>query len=392
MMIDRRHKQQILELLEYFPVVGIVGPRQVGKTTLVKSLMGQLKRKSIYIDLEYPEDLNKLTDPVLFFKQNPDACIIIDEVQRRPDLFPVLRSVIDRKREPGRFILLGSASPEIIRDTSESLAGRIAYIELPPFNLLEIIDKISYDKHWFYGGFPNALLAPNQKYAKIWLQQFVQTYIERDLPLLGFPGSPQIASRLWQMLAHYNGNLMNATNFGNALGISVPTVNRYLDFFEEAFLIRRLQPWRTNAKKRLVKSSKIFIRDTGLLHYLAGIIDINSLLGNVLIGSSWENYVIEQIYQLLPSEYSIFFYRSHAGAEADLLLVKGIEPICCIEIKYSSSPKVSKGLISVISDLETANNFIITPASDTYVLNPQLTVMRLINFLTIQLPELTGKH
>lgn len=387
-MIVRKDKQHVLDLMEYFPIVGIVGPRQVGKTTLVKALRGQLNRKAIYIDLEYPEDLNKLTDPVLFFEQNQEACIIIDEVQRMSELFPVLRSVIDRKREPGRFILLGSASPGLIRDASESLAGRIAYVELSPFNLIEIGDILSYDKHWFYGGFPNALLAPNPRLSKIWLQQFVQTYIERDLPLLGFPGSPQIASRLWQMLAHYNGNLLNASSFANALGISVPTVNRYLDFFEDAFLIRRLRPWEINAKKRLVKSPKIFIRDTGLLHHLAGIADFNGLLGNVLIGSSWENYVIEQIYQLLQEDYKLYFYRTQAGAEADLILVKGIKPICCIEIKYTSNPKVTKGLMNVISDLGSVNNFIITPLSDTYSLNPQLTVINLVNFLTLQLPQL----
>ena len=199
--------------MEYFPVVGIVGPRQVGKTTLAKAIRPQLKRKVLYIDLEYPGDLNKLADPVLFLEQNQDSCIIIDEVQRMPNLFPILRSIIDKNREPGRFILLGSASPELIRDTSESLAGRIAYVELSPFNLLEISDVFTYDKHWFFGGFPNALLAKNDKIARIWLQQFVQTYIERDLPTLGFTGSTIVASRLWQMLAHYNGNLLNASSF-----------------------------------------------------------------------------------------------------------------------------------------------------------------------------------
>jgi predicted AAA+ superfamily ATPase len=190
------------------------------------------------------------------------------------------------------------------------------------------------------------------------------------------------------MLAHYNGNLLNATSFANALGITVPTVNRYLDFFEEAFLIRRLRPWIINAKKRLVKSPKIFIRDTGLLHYLAGIDNINSLFGNVLIGSSWENYVIEQIYQLLLPEYAMYFYRSHAGAEADLLLVKGIKPVCCIEIKYSSNPKASKGLMSVIADLETVKNYIISPISDTYMLNAHILVTKLPVFLTDYLPDI----
>lgn len=390
-MIERKDKQHVLDLMEYFPIVGIVGPRQVGKTTLVKALARQLKRNSIYIDLEYPEDQNKLTDPVLFFEQNQEACFIIDEVQRMPGLFPILRSVIDRKREPGRFILLGSASPELIRETSESLAGRIAYVEMSPFNFLEIQDRFSYDKHWFHGGFPNALLAPNPKLSNIWLQQFVQTYIERDLPLLGFSGSPQMTTRLWQMLAHYNGNLLNASSFANALSLSVPTVTRYLNFFEEAFLIRRLQPWAINAKKRLVKSPKIYIRDTGLLHYLAGITNFNSLLGNVLIGSSWENYVIEQICQLLPADYKAYFYRTQAGAEADLILARSIQPLCVIEIKYTSKPKISKGLMNVILDMNTVNNFIITPLSDTYLINKHLTVISLANFLSLQLPELIEK-
>lgn len=374
--------------MEYFPVVGIVGPRQVGKTTLAKVIRPQLKRNVLYIDLEYPGDLNKLADPVLFLELNQDSCIIIDEVQRMPNLFPILRSIIDKNREPGRFILLGSASPELIRDTSESLAGRIAYVELSPFNLLEISDVFTYDKHWFFGGFPNALLAKNDKIARIWLQQFVQTYIERDLPALGFTGSTIVASRLWQMLAHYNGNLLNASSFAKALGVSVPTVVRYLDFFEEAFLIRRLRPWEYNAKKRLVKSSKVYIRDTGLLHYLAGIPDFNSLLGNLLIGSSWENYVIEQIGHLLPLEFKMFFYRTHAGAEVDLVIVKGLIPVSCIEIKFTSTPKQSKGLIQVMSDLNTKLNFIVTPNSDTYSINQEVVVTNLLDFLTKQLDKL----
>jgi len=390
-MIQRKHTKHILELMDYFPVVGIVGPRQVGKTTLAKAISPQIKKDVLYVDLEYPGDLNKFADPVLFLEQNQNACIIIDEVQRMPDLFPVLRSIIDKNREPGRFILLGSASPELIRDTSESLAGRIAYVELSPFNLLEINDHYTYDKHWFLGGFPNALMATNDKIARIWLQQFVQTYIERDLPALGFAGSTMVASRLWQMLAHNNGNLLNATSFSNALGVSVPTVVRYLDFFEEAFLIRRLRPWEFNTKKRLVKSPKIYIRDTGLLHYLAGIPDINSLLGNILIGSSWENYVIEQVGHMLPNEYKMFFYRTQAGAEVDLVIVKGIVPVSCIEIKFSSTPKQSKGFTQVMSDLDTKFNFIITPNSDTFNINQDVMVTNLVDFLTIQLGKLISR-
>ena len=383
MIIERRQKQQLLDLLEYFPVVCIVGPRQVGKTTLVKSMIGRLGREAVYIDLEYPPDENKLSDPVLFFEQNVEKCVIIDEVQRKPGLFPVLRSMIDRKRAPGRFILLGSASPGLIRDSSESLAGRIAFMELYPLHLLEVNEYYDYTRHWFAGGFPNALLAPKRQLSQKWLQQFVQTYTERDLPLLGFPGTSKIAARLWHMLAHFNGNIWKATSFANSLDLTVPTVNRYLDFFESAFLVRRLQPWGMNAKKRLVKSPKVYMRDTGLLHYLAGINDFDMLMGNVQIGSSWENYVIEQISQLLPDDFSVFYYRTQAGAEADLIIVKGIKPLYCIEIKYSSNPKVTKSFMNVIEDLNTSLNYIITPASDTYWINKQIRVTNLTDFLNV---------
>lgn len=384
-MIARKIQNHIHDLLSYFPAVGIIGPRQVGKTTLVKQLMTQIKQPSIYLDLEYPGDLSKLNDPVLFLEQNQDYCIIIDEVQRMPELFPVLRSLIDQNRIPGRFILLGSASPEIIQNSSESLAGRIAYVQLTPFNFLEVQYISTLNLLWFRGGFPNALLAPDDNLSKTWLQQFVMTYIERDLPMLGFPGTPKVANRLWQMLAHYNGNLLNASNFSKALGISVPTSLKYIDFFENAFLVRRLQPWEFNAKKRLVKSPKIYIRDTGLLHHLAGIKDFNSLMGNILIGSSWEGYVIEQIAQILPDDYGVYFYRTQAGAEADLVIVRGIKPICCIEIKFTSSPSASKGLMNVISDLGTQKNYIITPQSDTFYVNKQVQVMKLEDFIRDEL-------
>ncbi len=387
-MIKRIATKTITEYLEFFPVIGIVGPRQVGKTTLVKSLMEKINVTSVYLDLEYPEDLNKLNDPVLYLEQNNDKCIIIDEVQRKPDLFPIIRSLVDRNRRPGRFIILGSASPELIRDSSESLAGRIAYVNLHPFNITEIKQIYNYKQHWFNGGFPNALLATKPEFAKIWIQQFVQTYIERDLPLLGFPAQPTITRRFWQMLAHYNGNLWNASAFSKALSLSNPTVIRYADFFEEAFLIRRLKPWNVNAKKRMVKSPKIYIRDTGLLHHLAGINDFESLHGNILIGSSWENYVIEQISQLIKSNFELFFYRTQAGAEADLIIANGIIPVCCIEIKFSSDPKVSKGFLNVINDLQTKSNYIITPESSTYPLNRQISVVNLIDFITNVLPEI----
>jgi predicted AAA+ superfamily ATPase len=384
-MIPRRQSSHIEKLLSYFPAVAIVGPRQVGKTTLVLALSKILEKEVIYLDLEYPEDLSKLQDPVLFLEQKHDACVIIDEVQRMRGLFPVLRSLIDRDRQPARFILLGSASPELIRDSSESLAGRIAYVELSPFNFLEIQDRFEYRKHWFYGGFPNALLAPDASMSVSWISQFVRTYMERDLPALGFGGNSAFAMRFWQMLAHHNGNLLNASSLANALGVSVTTIKRYLDFFEQAYLIRLLQPWEYHAKKRLVKSPKIYLRDTGILHYLAGIGNMDTLYGHTLVGSSWENYVIEQIGQLLPDNFTMHFYRTQAGAEVDLVLVDGLIPRFCIEIKHSSTPAITRGMIQVIDDLQTPHNFIITPQTATFDIKSGVTVCNFKDFLTNQL-------
>jgi uncharacterized protein len=259
---------------------------------------------------------------------------------------------------------------------------------MTPFNLLEVRDVADYRKHWFYGGFPNALLAPDPGIARIWFDQFIQTYIERDMPALGFSGSPIIASRLWRMLANLNGNLLNTSNLANALGISVTTVRRFLVFFENAYLIRRLLPWDMNAKKRIVKSPKIYFRDTGILHHLAGITNMDTLLGNILVGSSWENYVIEQISQLLPDELSLYFYRTSAGAEVDLVIVRGLEPWMCVEIKHTSSPKISRGFLNVIEDLKTNNNYIITPETDSFQLNEKVKVSNLLHFISNELPEM----
>jgi predicted AAA+ superfamily ATPase len=350
-----------------------------------------LEKEVVYLDLEYPEDLSKLQDPVLFLEHKSSACVIIDEVQRMRGLFPVLRSLIDRDRQPSRFILLGSASPELIRDSSESLAGRIAYVELTPFNFLEIQERFEYRKHWFYGGFPNALLAPDESLSAAWISQFVRTYMERDLPALGFGGSSAFAMRFWQMLAHHNGNLLNASSLANALGVSVTTIKRYLDFFEEAYLIRLLQPWEHNAKKRLVKSPKIYLRDTGVLHYLAGIGSMDTLYGHALVGSSWENYVIEQIDQLLPDNISMYFYRTQAGAEIDLVLVDGLRPVCCIEIKHTSRPIVTRGMTQVIEDLETQQNYIITPQTDSFDIKAGIKVCGFKTFLNEQLTVIIGE-
>lgn len=380
-MIDRRYNERLVKLLSYFPVVGIVGPRQVGKTTLVKTLKQIVPTETVYLDLEYPNDLNKLTDPALFLEKLANACVIIDEVQRRPDLFPIIRSLVDQDRRPGRFIVLGSASPELIRDSSESLAGRIAYVEISPFNRSEV-REIEIERHWLRGGFPNSLLAPDDELSQIWLSQFIKTYIERDLPMLGFPADPSTTNRFWRMLANSSGNLLNISQFANSLGLSVPTIKRYIHFFENAYLIRLLPPFESNAKKRITKSSKIYIRDTGVMHNLMGTLRLDQLYGNPMIGASWEAYVIEQIAAVVPENYQLSFYRTHAGAEMDLVISTSNQVIACIEVKFSSNPKLTKGFWASFGDLNPGTAYVIIPKATTaYPIHDKVLVVGLDEFM-----------
>jgi predicted AAA+ superfamily ATPase len=387
-MINRLITDELLSLISFFPAVGLVGPRQVGKTTLSKLLAEKLQREIIYLDLELPSDLAKLDEPELFLNQFKERFIVIDEVQRKPDLFPVLRALIDQHRVAGRFLLLGSASPELIRDSSESLAGRISYKELTPLNLCEIGNLSQGGKHWFRGGFPNALLAPSDTLSKNWLSSFVQSYVERDLPLLGLQVSPVLIRRFWSMLAHLQAGLWNASTVANSLGVTAPTVKRYFDFMEQAYMVRRLPAFHTNAKKRLVRSPKVYIRDSGILHHLVGIKDSEQLQGHPILGASWEGYVIEQISQVIGSEIELFYYRTHEGTECDLVLTRGGKSLACIEIKYTSSPKVSKGFRIAIEDLASRNNFIVTPASADYLADTHIRVCNLKDFLTKYIPAI----
>jgi len=380
-MIRRNIEEELKELLSYFPVLGLVGARQVGKTTLAKEILKDMEKPCLYLDLELPEDFNKLTEPDLFLNQYQDHCIVFDEVQRVPGLFPVLRSLIDQNRKPGRFFLLGSASPALIRDASESLAGRIVYRQLTPLLLKEVESTISFEKHWLRGGFPDSLLAPTDKLSNTWRRSFVQSYVERDLPLLGLNVDPILIRKFWTMLAHFHGNVWNAQNFGKSLGISGPTVNKYLNFMEQAFLIFSLPSYNANVKKRLVKSPKIYVRDSGMLHHLTGIQTLEQLHGNVIIGASWEGYVIEQIKSVLDEDKELCFYRTHEGTECDLLILEGGIPKVAIEIKFTSAPKVSKGFNIAIADLGTSNNFIITPKSADYPLSETIRVCSLASFI-----------
>lgn len=360
MEFKRLITSSLIRYLDNFPCVALLGPRQVGKTTTVKMIQAQIQTESIYLDLESDEDAQKLRYAEQYLNERQDKLIIIDEIQRNPELFPLLRSVIDKNRTNGRFILLGSASPELLAKSSETLAGRIAYLELHPFVFSEVNSHFLFDGLWLKGGFPEIFLQQNLSVSFEMKLQFIQTYLERELPILGLSASPAILKNLLRMIAHTQAQILNYSELSKALGIEVNTVKRYLDYFENAFLIRRLPPYFTNSKKRIIKSPKIFIRDTGILHALFNIENKEDLDGFIGKGNSWESFVIQQIVALLKPGVTPFFYRTQDGTELDLVLVKGVLPILGIEIKLSNSPTLTKGLTIASQDLESIPVFVVT--------------------------------
>ena len=380
--------KKVIEYCGIFPVVAIVGPRQVGKTTLVKELISSIKSDVIYLDLERPSDLSKLSHPELFLMRHKNKCVILDEIQFKPDLFPLIRSLVDEHKTAGSFIILGSASPDLLKQSSETLAGRIGYIELGPFSIPEISEQFHFEKHLFSGGFPVPYLSSNDKSAKIWLANFIKTYLERDLHLLGLTASPVLIRRLWEMLAWQTGGLLNQNSLSKSLGVSNHTISRYIEFLDGAFLTKRLQPFTINIKKRLVKTPKIYLRDTGLLLSLLRIKDYEQLLGNPLLGNIYETYIINQIMLVKNDDLDLYFYRTHAGSEIDLVITKGLTPICSIEIIFSSVPKISRGFREGILSLQTSLNFIIIPKDDDYLIDKTIRVIGFLKFMNEELPNL----
>ncbi len=386
-MIKRYLTDRILNLLKYFPSVAILGARQVGKTTLVNSLIPLIKKESLYFDLELPADTNRLLNPQMLFEEYKDHCIIIDEVQRMPELFPVLRAMIDRHRVAGRFILLGSASPGILRGSSESLAGRIVYTELSPFIVPEINAFSTSNELWLNGGFPEPFLSVNSEKRTEWLNSFVRTYIERELPNLGLKANSILMNRFFGMLSLSHGHILNMSTLSRSLGVSIPTISKYLDFLEQSYFIRRLPPFYVNLRKRLVKSPKVYIRDSGILHHLLGIPDMNALLGHPLAGNSWEGYVIQQLMAFLGDNYDFSFYRTQDGTECDLIISKGINVLSCIEIKLTEKPKITKSLTLSIQDLKPESTFIVIPLCNTsYKIGKGITVCNLNDLFKIFKP------
>lgn len=393
-MIPRVAKTRLLDLLQRFPAVALLGPRQAGKTTLALSLKEQLKPQALYLDLELPSDRAKLADPELYLSQHHDRLVILDEIHRLPDIFQTLRSVIDRRRRTNRkvsqFLLLGSASIDLMHQSAETLAGRIAYLELTPFTAAEVggASPSAPDALWLRGGFPESFLADDDEGSFEWRTAFIQTYLERDVPALGPRVPAETLRRFWQMLAHNQGQMLNGAQLAAGLGVSGHTVARYLDILVDLLLVRRLQPWASNVRKRLVRSPKVYVRDSGLVHALLGIRTQEELFGHPIVGPSWEGMLIENILSSSPAAVRSWFYRTSAGAEIDLVLEFGPKNIWAIEIKRSiSNPVPSKGFYIGCADLQTARQIILYPGKESYRTDPRSEVMSLDQFMK-ELPGL----
>jgi predicted AAA+ superfamily ATPase len=391
-MIERRLKPILAEMLSCFPAVGLLGPRQVGKTTLALSLASQRKEQSIYVDLELPSDRAKLSDPELYLRQHEDKLIILDEIHRLPEVFKTLRSLIDKRRRKGnrsgQFLLLGSASIDLLQQTSETLAGRITYVELRPFSLIEVagIGPAAGEQLWVRGGFPDSFLARSDRESFEWLSAFIQTYLERDVPALGPRIPAETLHRYWRMLAHNQAQMLNAAQLANGLGVSGQTVARYLDIMVDLLLVRRLPPWSSNAKKRLVRAPKVFVRDSGLVHALLGIRDREELLGHPVVGASWEGMVIENILGTLPASAQTSFYRTSAGAEIDLVIELGTKDRWAIEVKRSiANPAPSKGFYIGCEDIKATRQIVVYPGTERFQLDPKTEVMPLDTLLRREL-------
>jgi len=369
-MIKRSLENDILLSLSQFPAVGIIGSRQVGKTTLAMMIAERRSSRAVYLDLERPSDLAKLGDAELYLRSVADSLVLIDEIQRRPDLFPVMRSLIDEQRRPGRFLILGSASPALLKQSSESLAGRIVYHELKPFDLQEVgALPEDLNRLWNRGGYPESFLAESDSASLRWREAFIQTYLERDIPNFGLHIPAVTLRRFWLMLAHCQGQLWNASKIAGSLGVDSKTARGYLDVLEDTFMVRQLQPLHANLKKRLVKSPKIYLRDSGLLHALFGIGTYEQILGHPAAGASWEGWCVEQVLSAVRSSTVAYFYRTSAGAEIDLVLQPpGGESLIAVEVKFTLDPRPTKGFWSALDDLQPARSFVVYPGTEFYPL------------------------
>ena len=379
-MINRHKLQTILSRLKQFPAVALLGPRQAGKTTLAEHI-AQLRltgREAIYLDLEAGHDREKLADPVAYLTAHEDKLVILDEVQRSPDLFQTLRGLIDKGRmknlNAGRFLLLGSASIDLLQQSGETLAGRIAFVELTPLDVLEV-DDIDYGKLWTRGGFPNSFLADSDAGSALWRESFIRTYLERDVPQLGPRIPAETLRRFWTMLAHLQSGLFNAAQLARALAVDGKTIMRYLDLMVDLLLVRRLPPFHANFGKRLVKSPKIYVRDSGIVHALLRLDNQESVLGHPVAGGSWEGFVLENLLNHAPDRARASFYRSAAGAEIDLLLEMPGGHFWAVEIKRGLAPRLEKGFYHARADIKPERSFIVYSGQERYLKTESVEVI-----------------
>ncbi|MBI4668851.1 MAG: ATP-binding protein [Elusimicrobia bacterium] len=342
----------------------------------------------VYLDLELTSDWARLENAQMFLEPLVDRLVVIDEVQRRPDLFALLRSLIDQKRKAGRFLLLGSADLLALRQMSESLAGRIQYLELSGFLRSEVKDKAPIERHWLRGGYPQALFGRSDRFCREWLEALIRSYLERDLVGLGFHAAAPELRRFWTMLAHNHGQLLNSQQLASSFGVSPPTINHYRSILEQMLLVRALAPWHANLKKRLVRAPRIYIRDSGLLHALLSISDRNSLLAHPAAGKSWEGFALEQILSSAGGKAEGSFFRTHAGAEIDLILHKGLEILAAVEIKLGFTPQLTRGFYQARQDLGNPPAWVIYSGADRYRLKPGVEAIGLDEFVSSALPKI----
>jgi predicted AAA+ superfamily ATPase len=384
-MFERLAFAEIQQLLSWSPAVALLGARQIGKTTLAKQVAHSFP-DAIYLDLETPQARARLLNPELFFQANRQRLIVLDEVQHMPEIFSVLRGEIDHDRRNGRFLILGSASFQLLQQ-SQSLAGRLTLVDMAPLLLSEVYtDFPSIQNHWLRGGFPNSFSAPSDAASWRWRDSFVRHFLDTDLPALGIQVNPELMRRFWRMTAHLHGQLFNASSIAASLGLSAPTIARYLDHLVQSLMLRKLEPFHANLGKRLVKSPKIYVRDSGLLHYLLGIREVNDLLGNPQTGASWEGFCIEQICNHAPLGSQVSFYRTAAGAELDVVVETGQQRLG-FEVKFSSVPKVTKGFWQACDDVNVDAAYVLAPVQETWSMTDTVHVIS-----PVQLPTLLKRY
>lgn len=380
MIIQRRLQQTLHDRLEHTPAVVLTGPRQVGKTTL--ALIEGKAHEAVYLDLESERDRARLTEPELYLAEHFDRLVILDEVQRVPGLFPVLRGLIDRARRADRrnglYLLLGSASLDLLRQSGESLAGRISHLELSPFSVLEVPAAAPPDRLWLRGGFPESYLAEDDAISRRWREDFIRTYLERDIPQMGPRVAAETLRRLWTMLAHHQGGLLNVAQLARNVGVDGRTAAGYVDLLIDLLLVRRLPAWQSNVGKRLVRSPKVYIRDCGTLHALLAIADRDALLSHPIVGASWEGFVIENLVNAAADGATAYFYRTSAGAEIDLLLVWRDGSMWAIEVKRSVNPKPQRGFHHARADLQPERSFVVYAGDEMFGVGEGVTAVPLL--------------